>query len=252
MMSGERASGSPGFRCGVFPDHDSMCCAIAERFVRVASERESLAIALTGGTTVQPLYRMLASDYPSEIPWQRVHVFWSDERCVPLTDAESNFRLAKELLLDHVPLPDANVHPAPVAIDDPDEAARAYEETIRRTLGGTDGRLDWALLGLGEDGHVASLFPGAQALREDSRWVIAVTDSPKPPPVRLTMTLPLLRQSREVHILAAGAAKLEALRGTLVEAADGAELPARGLAGGESTVIVWADEAAAGLSPSTN
>jgi 6-phosphogluconolactonase len=229
-----------------------MCRAVAERFVRTAGGRESLAIALAGGTTPQPMYRMLAGEFRSEIAWGRVHVFWSDERCVPLTDSESNFRVAKELLLDHVPLPEANIHPAPVAIKDPHEAARVYEETIRQTLDRTDGRLDWVLLGLGEDGHIASLFPGAEALREDRRWVVSVDDSPKPPPVRLTMTLPLLRRSLEVHILAAGAAKLHALRRTLAEPGDPATLPAQGLAGSDGTVIVWADEAAAGLVPSTN
>jgi 6-phosphogluconolactonase len=251
MMSDVREGGNPGFRCGVFPDHESMCRAVAERFVRVAKERESMAVALAGGSTPLPLYRLLAGEFRSEISWERVQVFWSDERLVPLTGADSNYRAAKEALLDHVPLPAANIHPAPVEIGDPDEAARAYEQTLRQTLG-SDGRLDWALLGLGEDGHVASLFPGGEALAEDERWVIAVIESPKPPPVRLTMTLPLLQSSREVHILVAGASKLEALRGTLVEPSDGAELPARGLAGGEGTVIVWADEAAAGLIPSTN
>jgi 6-phosphogluconolactonase len=195
---------------------------------------------------------MLADEFRSEIAWERVHVFWSDERCVPLTDPESNYRVAKDLLLDHVPLPVANIHPAPVSNGDPDEAARDYESTIRGILDRSDARFDWVLLGLGEDGHMASLFPGGEALREDRRWVVAVTDSPKPPPVRLTMTLPLLRQSREVHILAAGASKLQALRRTLVESPESADLPARGLRGGESTVIVWADEASAGLLPSSN
>jgi 6-phosphogluconolactonase len=252
MSVDEPVSGGPGFRCGVFPDHESMCRAVAERLVRTAGERESLAIALAGGTTPLPLYRMLANEFRSEIAWERVHVFWSDERLVPLADTDSNYRAAKEALLDHVPLPTANIHPAPVEIEDPDEAARAYEQTLDETLGRSDGRLDWALLGLGEDGHMASLFPGHEALHEDERWVIAVTDSPKPPPVRLTMTLAMLRHSREVHILAAGASKLEAVRRTLVEPSDGPELPARGLVGGEATVIVWADEAAAGLLPSTN
>ena len=193
-----------------FEDRDAMGRAVAAAFVEAARARETFTVALAGGRTPEPLYRSLASELRDAVPWQRVHVFWSDERYVPPTDPDSNGRMARELLLNHVPIPEKNVHAPRTDLAEPDEAARLYEQTLRSSSG-----LDWVLLGLGEDGHVASLFPGRSEIQERQRLVVAVRDSPKPPPVRLTLTPAAINEAREVHLLVSGASKRSALEAVL-------------------------------------
>ena len=179
-----------------FEDPEVMGRAVALAFVEAAQAAESFTVALAGGRTPEPLYRSLASELRDEVPWERVHVFWSDERYVSPTELMSNVRLAHEILLDQVPIPENNVHAPRTDLTDPGEAAQRYEETLRERSG-----LDWVLLGLGEDGHVASLFPGRPELEERQRMIVAVHDSPKPPPVRLTLTPAAINAAREVHLL---------------------------------------------------
>ncbi|TDI40159.1 MAG: 6-phosphogluconolactonase [Acidobacteria bacterium] len=193
-----------------FEDREAMGRAVALAFVEAARAVESFTVALAGGRTVEPLYRSLASELQGEVQWERVHVFWSDERYVSPTDPMSNVRLVRELLLNHVPIPEENVHAPQTDLTEPGEAARRYEEMLREHSG-----LDWVLLGLGEDGHVASLFPGRPELEERQRLVVAVLDSPKPPPVRLTLTPATINAAREVHLLVAGASKRAALEAIL-------------------------------------
>ena len=204
--------------------------AVAAAFVEAAQAVESFNVALAGGRTVEPLYRCLASEHRDDIPWERVHVFWSDERYVPPTDPDSNVRMAHEFLLNHVPIPEKNVHAPRTDLSEPGEAALRYEETLR------EHSLDWVLLGLGEDGHVASLFPGRPELAEKQRIVVAVHDSPKPPPIRLTLTPAAINAAREVHLLVAGAPKRVALEAVL----DGKVL--HWTAG---NVMIWTDRQAA-------
>ena len=191
-----------------FEDREAMGRAVAAAFVEAAQAVESFTVALAGGRTVEPLYRCLA-ELQGEVPWERVHVFWSDERYVSPTDPDSNVRMARELLLNHVPIPEENVHAPRTDLAEPGEAARRYEETLR------EHSLHWVLLGLGEDGHVASLFPGRPELAEKQRIVVAVHDSPKPPPIRLTLTPAAINAAREVHLLVAGAPKRVALEAVL-------------------------------------
>jgi 6-phosphogluconolactonase len=156
-------------------------------------------LVLTGGTTPQRCYELLAQ---MELEWGRVTVLFGDERCVPPDHPDSNYLMAKKTLLDKV-FP-ASVHRMPAELG-PDEGAAEYEKVVAAYL-----PLDFVLLGVGEDGHTASLFPGHQALKAHN-LVVGVDDSPKPPPERVTLTLPVLRAARRVLILATGAGKADAV-----------------------------------------
>lgn len=202
------------------------------------------SIVLSGGSTPRTLYGLLASQFQAQIPWAHVHVFWGDERYVPPEDSRSNYRMAKETLLDHVPCPAANIHKMPTHFSNADDAARAYEGTLRSHFVGARPDFDIVLLGLGDDGHTASLFPGSLALLERTRWVVAAEVSAEPP-VRLTLTLPALRAATAVHVLAAGSNKAHALQHVLRGTSDWIRYPAAGIRLAAGTVIWWADRQAA-------
>jgi 6-phosphogluconolactonase len=204
------------------------------------------SLVLSGGSTPRTLYRLLASRFPAEIPWPNVQVFWGDERYVPPEDARSNYRMAKEALLDDVPCPPANIHPMPTHFPSADVAARDYERTLRNYFVGDSPHFDVVLLGIGDDGHTASLFPGSLALAERTRWVVAA-QAPVDPQLRLTLTLPALTRAAAVHVLVAGATKAEALRHVLEGAGDWIKYPAAGVRRGTGSVIWWADRDAAAL-----
>ena len=157
------------------------------------------------------LYRLMASQLSSLVPWAHVHVFWGDERYVPPEDPRSNFGMAKETLLDHVDCPAANVHRMPTQFADAGVAAREYERTLRSYFDEEWPDFDLVLLGLGGDGHTASLFPGSLALAEKTKWVVATT-VPADPPLRLTLTLPALVGAAAIYVLVAGTNKALALQ----------------------------------------
>jgi 6-phosphogluconolactonase len=199
-----------------FRDRDAMMQAAAERIVVLAREaiaaRGRFLFVLSGGTTPQALYQLLASpSYAAQIDWPQVHVFWGDERCVPPDHAESNYKMAREALLDHVPVPPANVHRIR-GEDEPTVAAANYEDELRHCLG--DDAFDLVLLGMGSDGHTASLFPGTAAAREASRWVVATT-GPQGKGQRITLTPVVLDASAEVTFLVTGADKAQRLKQVL-------------------------------------
>jgi 6-phosphogluconolactonase len=200
---------------------------------------------LAGGSTPRTLYGLLASRFEREIPWSLVHVFWGDERYVPLIDAKSNYRMAKETLLDHVPCPAANVHPMPTHFASPDAAARDYEATLRTFFAGERPCFDLVLLGLGPEGHTASLFPGSPVLAESTRWVRAVS-APADPPTRLTLTWPALTGARNIYVLVTGSNKAEALRHVVSDVPDEHLYPAGRIRLAEGSVIWWVDKEAAG------
>jgi 6-phosphogluconolactonase len=202
------------------------------------------SIVLSGGSTPRTLYGLLASQFHAQIPWPHVHVFWADERYVAPEDSRSNYRLAKETLLDHVPCPPANIHNMPTHFSNADVAARHYEGTLRRHFVGEWPDFDLVLLGLGDDGHTASLFPGSLALVERARWVVAAEVSAEPP-LRLTLTLPALRGATAVHVLAAGSSKAHALQHVIGGSGDWILYPAAGIRLAAGTVIWWADRRAA-------
>jgi 6-phosphogluconolactonase len=197
----------------VYADAAELARAAAEHFVAHAAEaitaRSRLLVALAGGSTPRATYTLLATgQFASRIDWPRVHVFWGDERCVPPDHADSNYRMAHEALLAHVPIPVENVHRI-VGELDPAQAAAAYEEELESTLG-ADGRLDLVLLGMGSDGHTASLFPGTAALKEQERWVVE-NYVEKLKSWRITLTLAAINAARQATFLVGGSSKAEPL-----------------------------------------
>jgi 6-phosphogluconolactonase len=201
------------------------------------------SLVLSGGQTPRILYTRWAAGSAGEIPWTGVHVFLGDERFVPFEDPRSNFRMAREALLDRVPIPAANVLPMPTSVATPELAAAAYEATLRRHFGSDRPAFDLLLLGLGPDGHTASLFPQSPALDETARWVLPVT-APADPPSRLTLTLPALNAATHTYFLVTGADKASALAHVLSGTADVHTYPAAGVRNGP---VWWVDRKAAAL-----
>jgi 6-phosphogluconolactonase len=225
----------------IVPDAAALAQAAAKRLLaRLAEPRDRFAVALTGGSSPEGLYRLLASEpYRSQVPWQRVHWFWGDDRFVPQDDARSNAGAARRLFLDRVPAPAANVHAIPTDAPNPDEAAHGYETELRAFYGAD--RLDpdrplfdVVLMGVGYDGHTASLFPGHPQLDETERWVVGVPQAGQEPFVpRVTLTFPALASTRAMLFLVTGAGKREIMSRLL----SGADLPAaRAHAQGD---LVW-------------
>ena len=231
----------------IFSDKKRLTRAIAEELVQRVGENAAMGrtftMALAGGGTPRALYELLAARYRHRILWQCVQLFWSDERYVRLDHPDSNYRMAREALLDLIEIPPVNIHAAPTGFDRPDEAARVYERVLRQTAG--SGRLDWVLLGMGEDGHLASLFPRSPTLSETDRWVVAVRSSPKPPLVRLTLTLPLMNRAAHIHFLVSGSDKSEALRSTVEGPYEPSRFPAQGVRPINGSVTWWVDQQAA-------
>jgi 6-phosphogluconolactonase len=174
---------------------------LAETLARVARANGRVTLGLSGGTTPRAMHEVLACS--SAVPWLAVHIFFGDERAVPPEHPDSNFRMARESLLDRVPIPPNQVFRMQAEDPDRDAAARAYEALLPDVL-------DVLVLGIGEDAHTASLFPGSSALRETERRVLPVI-GPKPPPERLTLTPPAILAARHRVVLAAGAGKAEAV-----------------------------------------
>jgi 6-phosphogluconolactonase len=210
------------------------------------------AVALTGGSTPRPLYALLADPAaPSReaLPWARTHVFFGDERGVPPDHPDSNYGMARDALLAHVPLAPGNVHRMR-GEDDAEAAARAYEEDLRAFFGPAP-RFDLLLLGMGPDGHVASLFPGSPALEERSRLVAATSTPPSAPPPhgrRITLTVPALEAAARVAFLVAGAAKAPAVARALSGERGAGAVPAARVRPVAGTVLWLVDrDAAAGL-----
>jgi len=214
----------------LFDDAESLSRAAADLFVEQASRavqaRGRFTVALSGGRTPRRTYALLAADPRREkTSWPDVHVFWGDERCVPPDDPRSNARMAWKTLLDHVPVRWGQIHP----IDGetvPDAAADAYERLLRRELADSGGRLDLVFLGLGEDGHTASLFPGRPLPADGARWVAAVPADGRETD-RVTMTPGLINAARMVVFLVMGRAKASILDAVVGDTADPRQLPAR-------------------------
>jgi 6-phosphogluconolactonase len=223
-------------------DPEALAKAAAERIVtRIAANSDRVAICLAGGSSPKQLYQLLATDsYRSRIPWDRVHWFVGDERFVPATDPLSNIAMMRDAFLDRC-APIANIHPIPTDSADPEEAARRYERELKSFYGADELDLarplfDVVLLGVGPDGHTASLFPGYPALEETKRWVIEVPKAHVEPFVpRVTLTPPALGSCREMLIEASGAGK----RPILTRIFAGEDLPAnRARSNGETIWLV--------------
>ena len=225
---------------------------LAERAARwiadlAGASRGRFAICLSGGSTPRRLYQLLAAPpYRAAMPWDRVHWFWGDERFVPWDHPDSNYRMAREALLDHVPAPAQNIHGIETN-GDPAAAAHVYERVLKsyyraEALDPSHPLFDIMLLGLGPDGHTASLFPGTKVLDERQRWVAEVVGAK--PETRITLTYPALESSGHTASLVAGADKREPLARVL---AGDPELPAARLR--PSGELVWFVDAQAKPSP---
>lgn len=219
-----------------FVDEDDLTQAAGQRFVELASEaisqRQRFLTALSGGRTPKPLYELLATDaFVGRINWSRVEVLFTDERCVPPDHPDSNYKMAAAALLDRVPIPLTNVHRIRGELP-PTDAAALYREELRRVLG-ESGRFDLMLLGVGTDGHTASLFPGSEALEQADKNVVA-TYVEALQAWRITLTLPVINASRHVLFLVGGSEKAAALSRVL----SGEALPA-GHVKPEAGALTW-------------
>jgi len=234
-------------RLDIVADAEALARHVANWLVTAAAQSgKRFAIALSGGSTPRRLYELLASQlYREAFPWERVHWFWGDERFVPHDSPQSNYRMVQQAMLARVSVPAANVHPVPTEGLTPDEAAHSYEHELKDFYGAStllpDRPLfDVTFLGLGPEGHIASLFPGTAILQERTRWVGCVIGA-KPEP-RITLTYPALESSREVAFLVTGAAKRAVLEQLL---GGNPELPATHLHPVHGTLHLFADRAAA-------
>jgi 6-phosphogluconolactonase len=229
----------------VFPTGDDVATHVADWLIaRVAAAPGPFRLALSGGSTPKKLFALLAAPgRAAQMPWSKLHLFWGDERHVPPDSPDSNYGEARRILLDRVPLPAAQIHPMPTA-GTPDADAAAYATLLQRTYGAAvldpaRPLFDVNFLGLGEDGHTASLIPGQPVLAERTAWVAAVGQGR--PEVRITLTYPVLESARTVAFLVTGAAKADILRRLR---ADTADVPAAKLRPVGDTV--WFIDAAAG------
>jgi 6-phosphogluconolactonase len=244
-----------GLRVLVHPDFGTLVGAVAARFltklVDLLEERDQVHVALTGGTAGTDVLRAVAaSPMRDGIDWTRVQFWWGDERFVPKDDPDRNERQAREALLSSLPTPEENIHPFPASdeVPDLDEAAAVYAAELKRAANGDAlaPRFDITFLGVGPDGHIASLFPGGNG-HDGPTPVIGVRNAPKPPPNRLSLTLPVLNSSVRVWMVLAGAEKASAL-GLALAGVSPNEVPAAGVQGRKRTVY-FVDQAAASQVP---
>ncbi len=234
----------------VYDDQEALSLAAAGLFAeearRAVEERGRCDALLSGGETPRRCYQLLGQPpLRDSIPWHGVHLFWGDERYVPHDSPLSNFGMARAALLDHLPLDAAQIHPIPYAAT-PRQSARAYERELRGHFGCNPPRFQLALLGLGDDGHTASLLPGSGVLRERSRWVrelyLADRDS-----WRVTLTTPVLNQAALVVFLVSGSGKAAVLHEVLEGASDPQRLPAQLIAPSRGRLLWLVDREAARL-----
>jgi 6-phosphogluconolactonase len=236
----------------ILPDIDALSRAALEELLsdlkNAIKQRGRGAIALSGGHTPEKMYSLWAATekYRSETDWNRVHLFWGDERYVPQDDPLSNYRMTRLSLLEHVPIPAANVHAVPTNLATPELAAEAYDQELRKFFGSSAPAFDVTLLGLGPEGHTASLFPDSPALEEKTRWVVPV-HAAATPPNRLTFTLPVLNSSRNTYFLVAGEGKRPILAALHAEPdSRPSAYPAGRIRPADGRVLWFLDQAAAG------
>ncbi len=238
----------------VHADPASLANAVAELFVttmgRILRDQSEAHVVLTGGSVGIAVLRAIR-EHPDcdSLDWSRVHAWWGDERWVPRGHADRNEGQAREALLDHIAIPAGNVHGYPAADDgiSLDDAAIRYRDELITAGSGAMPSFDITFLGVGPDGHVASLFPEREGPRVSESTVIAVDDSPKPPPQRLSLTLPLLNSSQRVWLVLAGVDKASAL-GLALAGASSADVPVAGV-NAVHTTLFFVDEAASSEVP---
>lgn len=235
----------------VFDDLDALSRGALDELLRVLrdaiAQRGRFAIALAGGNTPAKLYSLWADVAAASTPWNQVHLFFGDERYVAADSPFSNFRMAREMLITRVPIPAANVHPmlGPDTYPSQTAAAEAYEAELRKFFGSEPPAFDVQLLGLGVEGHVASLFPDSPALKETQKWVMAV-EAPVKPPQRLTLTPAVLNRGRNTFFLVAGENKREIVAALRAEPDSRPSQYPAGIIRPEGRALWFLDQAAEG------
>jgi 6-phosphogluconolactonase len=234
----------------VFPDLEAVSRAAAELVVKeireAVKDHGQFILVLSGGHTPRRLYELLSGDpFRDQISWDRVHVFWGDERCVPPDDPRSNERMAREALLNHVPIPHLQIHSVHCTRR-VREATVEYEALLRSFFKDRVPRFDFVLLGLGEDGHTASLFPNTHVLDEHERWVAEVYPA-KQDLYRITLTTPIINQAAMVAFLVSGASKARILHEVLEGPFEPSRLPAQLIRPTSGKLLWLVDEESAAL-----
>jgi 6-phosphogluconolactonase len=224
-----------------YKDYEALSQAAAEFFAQQAEWRlkqeDRFSVVLSGGSTPRRTYELLAkAPFRDRVAWPRVHIFWGDERCVPAGDPRSNWRMARETLLDHVPIPPGHIYPI-LCSQSPESGAREYDAKLRSYFAGGPARFDLVLLGLGENGHTASLFPGTLVLKERIRWASEVYVAEQAL-YRVTLTAPVINGAAVVAFLVSGKAKANVLKEVLKGSQDPLRLPAQ-LVHPENGEIYW-------------
>ena len=246
----------------VYADAQELARAAADEFVRLAGEavkyRGVFTVALAGGSTPKSLYALLAGDaFRSRVPWEKIHFFWGDERHVAPDHADSNYRMAREAMLSKVPVPAENVHRIRSENPDARRAAEAYETelreffTSRSLMANNLPRFDLVLLGMGPDGHTASLFPGTHDVRERERWVAAPWVD-KFQTYRVTLTPPVINNAAHILFFVGGEEKAETLRAVLERAEENERFPSQVVLPTDGTLCWMVDRAAARLLRTTS
>ena len=217
----------------VFDTPEQLALAAVERFVDYSNAlrdmTERLSVALAGGNTPRQVYELLATErFKNRVEWSQVHLFFGDERCVPPEHPDSNYAMAYEALISRVPIPAKNVHRIP-GESNPNEGALEYENELRAFFAGLAWpRFDLVLLGMGEDGHTASLFPDSAALKEMSRWVVA-TRNEQSRQERITLTVPVFNHARRIMVLVTGKKKAQRLKEVLRPEPGSEQLPVQAI-----------------------
>ncbi|HZR67376.1 MAG TPA: 6-phosphogluconolactonase [Terriglobales bacterium] len=240
---------SSGPKVEVLGSPQELFRAAAEKFCKLGSEAIQktgrFTVALSGGSTPRGLHQELVTNFSSRLPWDKVFFFWGDERHVPPDSSDSNYRMAKETLLSKLPIPMENIFRVPAELSDAREAAQKYEDTLEKFFqpaGNEFPRFDFILLGMGPDGHTASLFPGTAALQEKDRLVVANWVE-KLNTFRITFTYPVLNNAASVMMLVSGDEKAEMVRKALKDPA--ANLPCQGVKPVHGEIVWYLDKGAA-------
>ena len=235
----------------ILANNSSLARYSAERIVRMINTtleyNETFSIALSGGNTPYRIYQLIGSMFARLVDWERVHIWWGDERCVASNDRQSNYRMANDTLLSKIKIPPENIHRMH-GEDEPQVAAQAYEDELKAFFGDDEALFDLTLLGLGEDGHTASLFPHTDVLFEKEHWVMAHHVEAKGDLWRITLTAPTILKSSNIMFMVLGAGKADALKAVLDGDYEPETYPAQLIAQAGHEHIVWVvDETAASL-----
>jgi len=222
---------------------ESLAREIAALINKEPRTNNYFSLALSGGNTPRTLYHLLGTTYAKSVPWSNVHIFFCDERYVPQDDKQSNYRMVKETLLDSISIPQGNIHPIPTGSKNSVEAAEFYEQDLRKYFADHGATFDLVLLGMGKEGHTASLFPNSSALDEKKKWTAAV-EVQAVPPKRITLTYPILNRATRIYFLVSGSDKKDVLTKILNDAADFQLYPASGIHPQNGKMVWWIDSAA--------